>query len=120
KVRAETAAIRETFLRKRRILIDGLRAAGMRLDLEPEGTFYVWADLSTLPPPLADGMGFFRAALEEKVIVVPGEFFDINPGKRRSGRTSRFRAYARFSFGPEEEFVAEGVRRIGEMVKRAR
>ncbi|HYW09351.1 MAG TPA: pyridoxal phosphate-dependent aminotransferase [Longimicrobium sp.] len=119
-VRAETAAIRATFGRKRRIMVDGLRAAGMRLDAEPEGTFYAWADLSDLPPPLNDGMGFFRAAVEERVICVPGEFFDINPGKRRSGRDSRFRAYARFSFGPEEKFVAEGVRRIGEMVERAR
>ena len=120
KVRAETTAIRQAFLRKRRILIDGLREAGMRLDLEPDGTFYVWADLSTLPEPLNDGMGFFQAALEEKVISVPGEFFDINPGKRRSGRSSRFRSYARFSFGPEEAAVVEGVRRIGELVARAR
>lgn len=119
-VRAETAAIRDTFLRKRRILVDGLRQAGARLDVEPEGTFYVWADLAGLPAPLNDGMGFFQAALQEKVICVPGEFFDINPGKRRSGRASRFRTYARFSFGPEEAAVAEGVRRIAEMVQRAR
>ena len=119
-VRQETSAIREAFLRKRRILIDGLRETGMRLDLEPEGTFYVWADLAALPAPLADGMSFFRAALEEKVICVPGEFFDINPGKRRSGRSSRFRTYARFSFGPEEEVVTEGVRRIQELVRKAR
>ncbi len=65
-------------------------------------------------------MGFFRAALEEKVICVPGEFFDINPGKRRSGRSSRFRTYACFFFGPEEDVVVEGVRRIGELVRRAR
>ena len=117
-VMAETRAIREVFGRKRQILVEGLRAAGMRLDLEPEGTFYAWADLGTLPPPLDDGMGFFRAALEEKVICVPGEFFDINPGKRRSGRPSRFRRYARFSFGPEEAQVAEGVRRIVDMVRR--
>jgi len=48
---------------------------------------------------------------------VPGEFFDVNPGKRRSGRPSRFRNYVRFSFGPEETAVVEGTRRIGEMVK---
>ncbi|HEX9939118.1 MAG TPA: pyridoxal phosphate-dependent aminotransferase [Longimicrobium sp.] len=119
-VRRETAAIREAFLRKRRILVDGLRQTGMRLDLEPEGTFYVWADLAGLPEPLRDGMDFFRAALEEKVICVPGEFFDINPGKRRSGRGSRFRTYARFSFGPDEAAVSEGVRRLVEMVQRAR
>jgi hypothetical protein len=119
-VRAETNAIREAFLRKRRLLVDGLKAAGMRLDLEPEGTFYVWADLAALPEPLNDGMGFFKAAMEEKVICVPGDFFDINPGKRRSGRRSRFRTYARFSFGPEEESVAEGVERIQQLVERAR
>jgi aspartate/methionine/tyrosine aminotransferase len=119
-VRRETAAIRDAFLRKRRIIVDGLRQAGARLDVEPEGTFYVWADLAGLPEPLNDGMTFFQAALDEKVICVPGEFFDINPGKRRSGRRSRFRTYARFSFGPEESAVEEGVRRLADMVQRAR
>jgi aspartate/methionine/tyrosine aminotransferase len=61
-------------------------------------------------------MAFFRAALKEKVICVPGEFFDINPGKRRSGRPSRFRNHVRFSFGPELRVVEEGVRRIQKMV----
>ena len=42
------------------------------------------ATSAALPPPLNDGMGFFRAALEQKVIAVPGEFFDVNPGKRRA------------------------------------
>ena len=56
----------------------------MRIDREPDGTFYVWGTVADLPPPLNDGMGFFRAALEQKVIVVPGEFFDVNPGKRRA------------------------------------
>ncbi|MDZ4865004.1 MAG: pyridoxal phosphate-dependent aminotransferase [Gemmatimonadota bacterium] len=117
-VRAETAAIHAAFRRKRDILQSGLEAAGMRLDLTPEGTFYCWADLSGLPEGLSDGMSFFKAALKEKVICVPGEFFDINPGKRRSGRPSRFRSYVRFSFGPEEAAVVEGVRRIQRLVGR--
>jgi aspartate/methionine/tyrosine aminotransferase len=115
-VQAETRAIRDAFLPKRALLAQGIRDAGMRLDLEPEGTFYCWADVSALPPHLNDGMSFFRAALKHKVICVPGEFFDINPGKRRSGRPSRFRQHVRFSFGPEREVVAEGVRRIRELV----
>ncbi len=119
-VAAETCAIRNAFLRKREILLEGLRGAGVRLDLEPEGTFYCWGDVSGLPPGLNDGMAFFRAGLERRVITVPGEFFDVNPGKRRSGRPSRFRNYVRFSFGPEEEMVAEGVRRIQAMVEEAR
>ena len=115
-VRAETAAIRAAFLKKRKILTDGLRQAGVRFDLEPEGTFYCWGDISGLPASINDGMSFFRAALARQVICVPGEFFDINPGKRRSGRPSRFRQYVRFSFGPEVEQVEEGVRRIQAMV----
>ncbi len=118
-VQAETAAIRRAFLRKRKILGDGLRAAGVRFDLEPEGTFYWWGDVSALPPAINTGMTFFQRALDERVICVPGEFFDVNPGKRRSGRPSRFRSYVRFSFGPEEAAVLEGVRRIREMVVQA-
>jgi N-succinyldiaminopimelate aminotransferase len=113
---AEAAAIRQAFLRKRKILGEGLAAAGVRFDLAPEGTFYRWGDVSTLPPAINTGMSFFRAALERQVICVPGEFFDVNPGKRRSGRPSRFRNYVRFSFGPEERSVTEGTRRIQEMV----
>jgi aspartate/methionine/tyrosine aminotransferase len=119
-VRAETQAIRQAFLRKKQILKAGLESAGMRLDLDPAGTFYCWADVSTLPSGINDGMAFFKAALKEKVICVPGEFFDINPGKRRSGRPSRFRQYVRFSFGPEERSVVEGVARIRRLVESAR
>ena len=91
--------------------------AGRAVRPRAGGTFYAGATSRGLPPPLNDGMGFFRAALEQKVITVPGEFFDVNPGKRRSGRASRFRNYVRFSFGPEEEVVVEGVRRIQRMVE---
>lgn len=117
---AETAAIRNVFLRKRALMMDGLQAAGMRLDLEPEGTFYCWADISELPPSINEGMSFFRRALEEAVICVPGEFFDVNPGKRRSGRPSRFRQYVRFSFGPEEAVVVVGLRRLQKMIESER
>jgi aspartate/methionine/tyrosine aminotransferase len=113
----ETAAIQRAFGRKRRILLDGLRDAGMRFDLEPEGTFYCWADLSGLPGGLADGMTLFRTLLEHKVICVPGEFFDVNPGKRRSNRPSRFKSYMRFSFGAEEGQVVAGVERIQKAVR---
>ncbi len=115
----ETAAIHRAFARKRRILLEGLRATGMRFDLEPEGTFYCWADLSALPGGLSDGMTLFRRLLEHKVICVPGEFFDVNPGKRRSNRPSRFKGYMRFSFGAEEGQVMEGVKRIQELVRTA-
>ena len=58
-------------------------------------------------------MGFFRAALDEKVIVVPGEFFDVNPGKRRPQRASRFRHHVRFSFGPARRVLDAALRSAG-------
>jgi len=115
-VAQETAAIQRAFRAKRDKLVTGLEHMGVRLDRAPEGTFYVWGNVSALPAPLHEGMGFFRAALDRKVITVPGEFFDVNPGKRRSRRASRFRSYVRFSFGPSLDSVERALDRLGEMV----
>jgi N-succinyldiaminopimelate aminotransferase len=114
--RAETTAIHRTFSRKREIMLDGLRRIGVTVDAEPEGTFYVWGSVADLPPGLSDGHGFFRAALGERIIVVPGEFFDVNPGKRRAGRPSRFRHHVRFSFGPSEDVLVRALGRLERMV----
>jgi aspartate/methionine/tyrosine aminotransferase len=118
--RAEAQAIRKTFGRKRLQLLSGLRALGVRFEREPDGTFYAWGNLQGLPPPLDTGEGLFRAALEHKVIVVPGSFFDVDPGQRRVGRASRFKHHARFSFGPSEAVVETALERLGTLVKSAR
>jgi len=115
-VRAEMQAIASAFSMKRGVLLQRLKALGVRIELPPEGTFYAWGDLSGLPGGLGDGMGFFRAALDHKVIVVPGEFFDVNPGKRRGSGRSRFRQYARFSFGPSLETLNRACDRLAGMV----
>jgi N-succinyldiaminopimelate aminotransferase len=116
-VTAELLAIHAAFRPKRERLLEGLRTLGVKVDRAPEGTFYVWGDLSGLPAPLAEGMAFFRAALEHQVITVPGEFFDINPGKRRRGRASRFRNHARFSFGPPMEVLDRALERLAALVQ---
>ena len=89
---------------------------GVRFDRVPDGTFYAWGNVANLPEPLNDGMGLFRAALTKKVITVPGEFFDVNPGKRRHGRASRFREYVRFSFGPSAESLDLAMTRLEELI----
>ena len=116
---AETKAIHAAFRAKRDYLLSQLERLGVRIDRAPDGTFYVWGCVEKLPAPLNDGMGFFRAALEEKVIVVPGEFFDVNPGKRRHGRASRFKGYVRFSFGPAMSVMEKAVERFERMIARA-
>jgi hypothetical protein len=101
-------------------MVSGLRALGVKFDAEPEGTFYAWGDLSALPASINTGEAFFRAALQKKVITVPGTFFDVDPGQRRHGRPSRFRHHMRFSFGPELSCIREALKRLGEVVAEAR
>jgi aspartate/methionine/tyrosine aminotransferase len=115
-VQAETAALRESFRRKRDVMVAGLRKLGVRFDSEPEGTFYAWGDLSGLPDSINTGMAFFKAALQKQVITVPGTFFDVDPGQRRSGRPSRFKHHMRFSFGPELPVIERALGRLGELV----
>lgn len=112
----ETAAIQAEFGKKRARMLNGLRDLGFTVDLPPEGTFYVWASAQHLPPAIADGMSFFRAALDRKVITVPGDFFDVNPGKRRGSSSSRFRRHLRFSFGPPMAKVDLAIERIRGLV----
>lgn len=114
---AETEAIRASFIPKRKLLLDGLRSIGVRFPLEPQGTFYAWGDLSGLPPSIRDSDDFFRKAVERKVICVPGHFFDVNPGKRRIDRRSRFRSHVRFSFGPDAAVLERAIGRLTEMVR---
>jgi aspartate/methionine/tyrosine aminotransferase len=115
---AETNAIHTSFGAKRERLIAGLAKLGIKTDCDPDGTFYVWGRVDGLPAPLDDGMGFFRAALDKQVIVVPGEFFDVNPGKRRHQRASRFRRHVRFSFGPSMENLETALGRLESLIRR--
>jgi len=112
----ETRAIQAAFRAKRDYTLDRLYKMGVLVEVEPAGTFYVWANLSQLPPPLNDGMQFFEAGLAEKVITVPGVFFDVNPEKRRT--YARYRNYCRVSFGPEMEVVERGLDALERVIGR--
>jgi hypothetical protein len=115
-VMEETAAIQREFRRKRDYAITRLEQLGITVDSPPDGTFYVWANLSKLPPPLNDGMDFFEQGLEENVITVPGMFFDVNPERRRE--FARFRQFSRISFGPSMETLVRGLDGLERMVRR--
>jgi N-succinyldiaminopimelate aminotransferase len=115
-VTSETLAIQTAFREKRDRMLSRLERLGVQFDRVPDGTFYCWGNVAALPAPLNDGMGLFRAALQRKVITVPGEFFDVNPGKRRHGRASRFKSYVRFSFGPSLDDVERALGRLEELV----
>jgi aspartate/methionine/tyrosine aminotransferase len=111
---AETLAIQKHFGKKRAMLLSRLKKLDITADAAPAGAFYVWANLAKLPPPLDDGMNFFRECLKEKVIVVPGVFFDVNPGNRRTH--ARYKNYCRISFGPEIEKLELGLNAFGRVI----
>lgn len=113
----EASAIKKLFREKRDLMVRGLTEIGIEIPNLPEGAFYCWGDLSKLPNGLNRDMTFFERALEHRVIVVPGNFFDINPGHRRPDRPGRFDTYARFSFGPPIEELKLGLASLKEMIK---
>ena len=114
----ETQAMRAAFRIKRDFMLDSLKRMGVLFPRDPEGTFYCWGSVADLPPPLNDGFRFFREALKEKVITVPGEFFDVNPAKHRSD-PPRLNPFVRFSFGAPMEVVRRGVARLTSMAASA-
>lgn len=116
-VDAETRAVHQTFHAKRAWFLQRLGEIGVQFDRPPEGTFYAWGNLARLPAPLSDGMGLFNHLLEDKVITVPGVFFDVNPGKRRSLQASRFHGYTRFSFGPPKATLELACDRLEALVR---
>jgi hypothetical protein len=111
----ETAALRRGFAAKRNVMVRRLREMGIRPARDSEATFYVWASLEDLPAPFDDADHFFREALTNKVMTVPGRFFDVNPGQARRGR-SRFHAWMRFSFGPPMDNMVMGLDRLEAML----
>lgn len=115
----ETNALRVCFAAKRNLMIERLERMGVRFAKKSESTFYVWGSLEGLPAPLNDAMTFFWRALDHKVMTVPGEFFDVNPGKRRRG-PSPYRQWMRFSFGPPIDNLRLGLDRLEALVRSAK
>ena len=120
RVTTEMKALQTHFRAKRDFVIARLKEIGFSFDEHntPQSTFYIWLDLSALPAGLNDGLNFFQKCLEEKVIVVPGIFFDLNPAKRRDLFDSPCHHFVRLSYGPKMEALKLGMDAIERIVKR--
>ena len=90
----------------RRILLEGLPAAGLDRLAPADGAFYVWACVDHLTD---DSQELCRRWLDEiGVAATPGIDFDPTEGHR----------YVRFSFAGGTDDIAEAVLRLGEWVRR--
>lgn len=111
-------ALQKEFLFKRRYIMEECADLGIEVDSPPTGSFYLWCNVKNLPPPLNDGMGFLEEALKEKVIIVPGIFFDVNPGRRRPKLASNYSTYIRLSFGPSREEIFRGMAALRRIISK--
>ena len=116
---AEARAIQVAFTEKRRIVLEACRRIGLVVDPAPRGAFYAFASLERLPPTLRDGSALFQKALDHQVIVVPGRFFDVDPGGRRAHLPSRLAGVVRLSFGPSLPELRRGLERLETLVRDA-
>lgn len=117
KVKAEMKALQIHFKMKRDYVIDRLSAMGFSFNEKntPNSTFYLWLNLSHLPGKLSNCLGFFHECLHEKVIVVPGFFFLINPQNLSRLEDVIWYNYVRISYGPEIhnlELGMDGIERV--------
>ena len=112
----EALSLKKNFSIKRDLMINSLQEMGIKIPCPPKGGFYCWGDLSALPESINTGTKFFQKALDYKVIIVPGVFFDINPGHRRPDRSSRMGNFARFSFGPSLEEITRGLGNLKKLI----
>ncbi|GAA5820259.1 hypothetical protein JCM11251_005548 [Rhodosporidiobolus azoricus] len=108
-VKSDRHALQTHFREKRDHVLKRLRAMGFEVKNAPTSTFYCWLDLRGLPAPLDSGLVFFEELLKEKVIVVPGQFFDLNPSHRRNLMDSPCDKFIRVSFGPPLEELDRGL-----------
>lgn len=120
----ETDAVRQVFAAKHRLTIDRLTALGIEFPAlntclkanRPTSTFYAFGSIAKLPKSINTGEAFMHEAFKHQVLTVPGQYFDVNPGKLRS-RSSPLESFVRFSFGPPKDNLSAGLDRLAEMVR---
>lgn len=115
--RRETEAIRVAFAQKRDLTVGSLLAMGFDLPYQPEGALYAFPSVGRLPAPLNTGRGLFEAALRERVITVPGHYFDMARGTAREG-ASVYDGFVRISFGAPTSELEDGLNRLARLIDR--
>src|ERR1700754_1341313 len=101
----EMEAIKRGYVENRRILIEGLPAAGLTKFLPADGAFYLYADVSDFT---SDSFAFASKMLEEAhVAATPGVDFDPFHGRN----------FIRFSYARSADDMREAVARIARWLK---
>jgi|694.fasta_scaffold146367_1 aspartate/methionine/tyrosine aminotransferase len=110
-------ALRKEFQLKLNFMISSLKKLGFDLETEPESALYLWVNLDNLPDEINTGRKFFEKALQEKLIVIPGEFFDLNFDRQKSKKV-KFENYIRLSYGPTMAELERGIEKIATLLRK--
>lgn len=92
---------RDILLHRRQRVLDGLKQAGLSVDVEPDGAFYVYINVTSTG---LNAMTFCERLLEEQHVA-------LTPGNDFGGATGD--DYVRLSFAASETALNEGIKRIG-------
>ncbi len=95
----DMAPVRDRFRARRDLIADGLAAAGYNV-MRPGGAFYIFPEA-----PGGDGEAFVHSAIENNLLVVPGNVF--------SERNTNFR----ISFAASEETLRRGVEVLSRLMQ---
>ena len=118
-VEKDALALQAHFREKRDYMVRELEAMGIKARV-PKSTFYIWADVSALPPPLNNCVVFFEYCVRHKVICVPGIFFDVNPLHRRRFHKRPYIDKLRMSYGPAWPNLKQAVKGMKEIIELAK
>ena len=99
---------RQELLDRRRIVVDGLAEIGLPLEVEPNGAFYAYFNISSTG---LDAWTFCERALKEAHVA-------LTPGRDFGEATAD--THVRLSYAASREALREGLKRLGEFVAKLR
>ena len=102
---AECEARRQELLARRRIVIDGLKRIGLPVEVEPNGAFYAYFNISRTG---LDAWTFCERALDEAHVA-------LTPGRDFGAATAD--THVRLSYAASREALTEGLERLGTFVE---
>ena len=108
----EASVLRNFYAGKRARMQERLLKLGVQLSPKARGSFYLWGDVSFLPDGWNNALDFLDRALDQQVVVIPGQAFDINPEGSHAAGTGAFDRFIRFSYGPAEASLSAGFDRL--------
>ena len=106
---AHIQKIRDIYRRKCHLMLDCLERelpASIKFT-RPEGGLFIWVTL----PDDVDAMAFLKAAMAEKLMIVPGATFNCDPAEPSQAFRLNYST-------PSDEQIVEGVARLGRVARR--